>query len=70
MQKLQGPGQAGSGQRWQHGAGFWGGLDELSKLLCAAKHLCCAHPGRPMGGCVPFWTGAACGVIASFLNKP
>lgn len=58
MQKLHSPEQVGSGQSWQHGAGLWGSSDEQSKLLCAAKHLCCACPVSPMGAGVLFRIGA------------
>lgn len=69
MQKLHSPEQVGSGQRWQLGAGLWGSLDEQSKLLCAAKNLCCACLVSPMDAGVLFWIGATWAVLASFLSK-
>lgn len=54
--------QVGSGQRWHHGTGLWGSLDDQSKVLCAAKNFAVS----PMGGGVLFWIGA---VLASILSK-
>lgn len=60
MQKLQGAGRAGSGQRWQHGAGSWGCWDEWSRAMCSAKPPCCPHPARPVSTCILPRIGATC----------